>query len=290
MLIFKSFYRKKSTKIYLAIITLIFTAVLAVFTLRNYNMNQANYNFRKSYLMFEANKEELENIKNIKGIKKVTPCVKATILYTKLSDETNTNTENLMLIENNSLKIGQGIGNYELQYIFDFYTSQIYLNNTRLEFTINNFLEEEKEINYKYLHISPTDFKNYASQVDKYTYIVNLEKWFNKGKVEKELQKEILTISNIEEYDYNVRILDYSLLNCLIFTILLVILSIIFMIVLIVNIKNILIDENKNTKLYICLGFHKSTIKKYHFLEIFSLILLSLIIGNTIVSIVTLLL
>lgn len=290
MLIFKSFYRKKSTKIYLAIITLIFTAVLAVFALRNYNMNQANYNFRKSYLMFEANKEELENIKNIKGIKKVTPCIKATISYTKSSDKTNTNTENLMLIENNSVKIGQGIGNYELQYIFDSYTYQIYLNNTRLEFTINNFLEEEKEVYYKYLHISPTDFKNYTSQVDKYTYIVNLEKWFNKRKVEKELQKEILTISNIDEYDYNVRILDYSLLNCLIFTILLVILSIIFIFVLIVNIKNILIDENKNTKLYICLGFHKSTIKKYHFLEIFSLILLSLIISITIISIVTLLL
>ena len=75
-------------------------------------------------------------------------------------------------------------------------------------------------------------------------------------------------------------------MNILIFTVLLIVLSIIYIIVLIINIKNILIDENKNTRLYQCLGFTNTIIKKYHTLEIVSLLILSLLISIILVTLI----
>lgn len=290
MLILKSFYRQKSTKIYLAIITLIFTAILAVFSIRVYNINNANYNLRKSYLIFDAKKEEQEKIEQIKGINNIIFGIKSTAYATRAEWDVFEEPNDLILISNNTISPNHAVGNFEASFLFEMYTSEVYLNEEHLEFTIDYYLEEKEEEEYSYLYISPNDFNNLNSKVSNYTYIVNLDKWLDKKKVISKLEKEIPSLTNLEEHEYNVRTLDYSLMNIILFTVLLVILSIIFIVVLIVNIKNILIDEHKKTRLYECLGFHKSTIKKYHSLEISSLILLSLIISSIIVGLAILLL
>ena len=71
MIILKSFYRKKNTRIYLTVITLIFTAIISLFIARSYNVDQANQNLSKSYLRFTANKEAINDIAKIKGISNI---------------------------------------------------------------------------------------------------------------------------------------------------------------------------------------------------------------------------
>ena len=158
----------------------------------------------------------------------------------------------------------------------------------KLEFTIDKFLEQKKEEDYNYLYINSSDFNNLSKEVNEYTYIINLNKWLNRKNVIQELKEKIPSLKNFEEHEYNIKILDYSQMNILIFTVLLIVLSIIYIIVLVINIKNILIDESKNTRLYQCLGFTNTTIKKYHILEIASLLILSLIISAMLVTLILL--
>ena len=279
MIILKSFYRKKNIRIYLTIITLIFTAIISLFIARNYNVKQANKNLSKSYLMFDANKEEIELLQKMKELSHITYGIKSTAYLTKEEWDIHQSPDDLILIANNKVATNHAIANYDASFFFYMYSSEFYLGTQKLEFTIDNYLEQQKEEDYKYLYINPSDYNYLSSQVNKYTYIVNLDKWLNKKDVIKKLESSISSLSNLKEHEYNIKILDYSQMNIIIFTILLIALSIIYLVVLIINIKNILIDESKNTKLYQYLGFPNITIKKYQILEITSLLTLSLFIS-----------
>ena len=286
MIILKSFYRKKNIRIYLTIITLIFTAIISLFIARNYNVEQANKNMSKSYLMFDANKEEIELLEEMKELSNVRYSIKAYLNSERINNDPNFE-NSILLFKDENIKTGYASADENSYHVFDLATSNttsIYLNDKNLNLTINNYKEEQDEEQFYSLYINPDDFNNLSNQVNKYTYIVNLDKWLNKKEVIKELESSIPSLSNLNEHEYNIKILDYSQMNILIFTVLLIVLSIIYIIVLIINIKNILIDENKNTRLYQCLGFTKTTIKKYHILEIASLLILSLIISSLLVT------
>ena len=266
MIILKSFYRKKNIRIYLTVITLIFTAIISLFIARNYNVEQANKNFSKSYLMFNANKEEIELLEEMKELSNVRYSIKAYLNSERINNDPNIE-NSILLFKDENIKTGYASADENSYHVFDLATSNttsIYLNDKNLNLTINNYKEEQDEEQFYSLYINPDDFNNLSNQVNKYTYIVNLDKWLNK--------KEVIN----------------SQMNILIFTVLLIVLSIIYIIVLIINIKNILIDESKNTRLYQCLGFTNTTIKKYHILEIASLLILSLIISAMLVTLILL--
>lgn len=288
MIILKSFYRKKNIRIYLTVITLIFTAIISLFIARNYNVEQANKNFSKSYLMFDANKEEIELLEEMKELSNITYGIKSTAYLTRKEWNTYKEPRDLILIASQKVATNHAIANYEASFFFYMYSSEFYLGTRKLEFTIDKFLEQKKEEDYNYLYINSSDFNNLSKEVNEYTYIINLNKWLNRKNVIQELKEKIPSLKNFEEYEYNIKILDYSQMNILIFTVLLIVLSIIYIIVLVINIKNILIDESKNTRLYQCLGFTNTTIKKYHILEIASLLILSLIISAMLVTLILL--
>lgn len=288
MIILKSFYRKKNIRIYLTVITLIFTAIISLFMARNYNVDQANQNFSKSYLMFDANKEEIELLEEMKELSNITYGIKSTAYLTRKEWNTYKEPRDLILIASQKVATNYAIANYEASFFFYMYSSEFYLGTRKLEFTIDKFLEQKKEEDYNYLYINSSDFNNLSKEVNEYTYIINLNKWLNRKNVIQELKEKIPSLKNFEEYEYNIKILDYSQMNILIFTVLLIVLSVIYIIVLVINIKNILIDENKNTRLYQCLGFTNTTIKKYHILEIASLLILSLIISAMLVTLILL--
>lgn len=290
MIILKSFYRKKNIRIYLTVITLIFTAIISLFIARNYNVEQANKNFSKSYLMFDANKEEIELLEEMKELSNVRYSIKAYLNSERINNDPNIE-NSILLFKDENIKTGYASADENSYHVFDLATSNttsIYLNDKNLNLTINNYKEEQDEEQFYSLYINPDDFNNLSNQVNKYTYIVNLDKWLNKKEVIKELESSIPSLSNLNEHEYNIKILDYSQMNILIFTVLLIVLSVIYIIVLVINIKNILIDENKNTRLYQCLGFTNTTIKKYHILEIASLLILSLIISAMLVTLILL--
>lgn len=286
MIILKSFYRKKNTRIYLTVITLIFTAIISLFMARNYNVDQANQNLSKSYLMFDANKDAIDDIAKIKGLNHITYGIKSTAYLTREEWDTYKEPRDLILIASQKVATNHAIANYEASFFFYMYSSEFYLGTQKLEFTIDKFLEQKKEEDYNYLYINSSDFNNLSREVNEYTYIINVNKWLSRKNVIKELKEKIPSLKDFEEYEYNIKTLDYSQMNILIFTVLLIALSIIYIIVLIINIKNILIDENRNTRLYQCLGFTNTIIKKYHTLEIISLLILSLLISIILVTLI----
>ena len=288
MIILKSFYRKKNTRIYLTVITLIFTAIISLFMARNYNVDQANQNLSKSYLRFTANKESLNDIAKIKGISNIN----YSIIGYLINEETQNNPDQenrILIFPDEQINIGYATACDDSFIIYELNIpniTNIYVNKQKLNLNINNYIEEKNETNYYHLHINPKDFNNLSREINEYNYIINVNKWLSRKNVIKELKEKIPSLKDFEEYEYNIKILDYSQMNILIFTVLLIALSIIYIIVLIINIKNILIDENKNTRLYQCLGFTNTIIKKYHTLEIISLLILSLLISIILVTLI----
>ena len=113
MIIIKSFYRKKNTRIYLTVITLIFTAIISLFMARNYNIDQANQNFSKSYLMFDADKDAIDDIAKIKGLNNITYGIKSTAYLTKEEWNKYKEPQNLILIANKKIAPNHAIANYE---------------------------------------------------------------------------------------------------------------------------------------------------------------------------------
>ena len=288
MIILKSFYRKKNTRIYLTVITLIFTAIISLFIARSYNVGQANQNLSKSYLRFTANKEAINDIAKIKGISNIN----YSIIGYLINEETQNNPEQenrILIFPDEQISMGYATACDDSFYVFNLNipnATNIYVNHQKLNFNINNYIKEQNKTNYYHLHINPNDFNNLSKEVNEYTYIINLNKWLSRKNVIKELKEKIPSLKDFEEYEYNIKTQDYSQMNILIFTVLLITLSIIYIIVLIINIKNILIDENRNTRLYQCLGFTDKIIKKYYTLEITSLLILSLLISIILVTLI----
>lgn len=281
MLILKSFYRKKSTKIYLTVITLLFIGIISLFIARYYNINEANKIYYKSYIIFSANKEDLTKIENIKGINSLKFGLKGQNTTKDCMEEPDCEPNYLVIFNDNTI-----VKNHAKITLFNPKTGILLFNNEKITFTIDQIIETKKEENYSSLYISKTDFNTLSSKTNEYFYILTPKKWLDKEKIIKTLKKEIPSLSNLEEHEYRIKPFEYYTLNVTITTIFLIILSIIFLIILLINTKNILIDENKNSKLLKCLGFHKSTIKKYNVLKIISLLVLSIIISTLTISLI----
>lgn len=278
MIILKSFYRKKNTKIYLIIITLLFLAIGTLLYLRQNNYNRANNNLEPSYITFNANKENLEFIRNINGIKELKYGIKA-YYY----DEPYNYSKKIYLFSNNTVENSH---TYINGYLADDFSSiaSITLNENEYDFKVDKIINEN--IDFEYMYISTTDFNTLSTKTEYYTFFIYPNKWLEKDKIINKLQTKGISKENIEEYEKTRLVSNSFLTKYYLISIILIIIGIVFLIVLFITIKNILIDENKNTKLLKYLGFHNNTIKKYHILKIISLLALSFIISTLIISLI----
>lgn len=281
MIILKSFYRKKNTKIYLVIITLLFLSIGILLYLRQSNYNRANNNLEPSYISFNANKEALEFIQKINDIKELKYGIEA-YYYNKAHDDTRS----IYLFSNNEVENNY---TYISQYLTTDFSSiaSITLNGNKYHFKVNKIINEN--IDFEYMYISSTDFNTISSKSSNYTFFIYPSKWLEKDKIINRLKTFGILKENIEEYEKTRLVSNSFLTKYYLISIVLIIIGIIFLIVLFITIKNILIDENKNTKLLRCLGFRNSTIKKYHILKIISLLALSIVISTLIISLVIIL-
>ena len=278
MIILKSFYRKKNTKIYLVIITLLFLAMGTLLYLRQNNYNRANSNLEPSYIKFNSNKENLEFIKNIKGIKELKYGIE-TYYY----DETYNYSKSIYIFSNNTVENNHTYISQQLT--SDFLSiASITLTENKYNFKVDKIINEN--IDFNYMYISPTDFKTLSTKTKYYTFFIYPNKWLEKNKIINKLQTKGIAKEDIEVNEKTRLYSNSFLTKYYIISIILITIGIIFLIVLFITIKNILVDENKNTKLLKYLGFHNNMIKKKHILKIISLLTLSIIISTLIISLI----
>ena len=241
MLILKSFYRKKSTKIYLTVITLLFIGIISLFIARYYNINEANKIYYKSYIIFSANKEDLTKIENIKGINSLKFGLKGQNTTKDCMEEPDCEPNYLVIFNDNTI-----VKNHAKITLFNPKTDILLFNNEKITFTIDQIIETKKEENYSSLYISKTDFNTLSSKTNEYFYILTPKKWLDREKIIKTLKKEIPSLSNLEEHEYRIKPFEYYTLNVIITTIFLIILSALmiviggtFLILYFVNLKQV---------------------------------------------------
>lgn len=243
-IIYKSFFKKKSTKIYLGIFLLLGITFSFLFVSKKYLIAKENEAYPNSFIYF-LSKENIDLTKE-KSIKSFNKAIEVNcnnqlthVFITK--DKT-------ILNEEDEKKLECHIDDYTINY-----SSIINVN------LINN------EKIYNYLDEKEND----------YYYFITLKNWIEKDKTIKVLKDKYNVEINIEEY--KIDSMEYKDI-IFIFDIFIKIIYILFVVLCIISIFNIIIDESKNNFLYYSLGYSKMKIIKLTINKIFLILFIPLCI------------
>ena len=139
MLLLKSFFRAKTTRIYLIIMCLVFSLFFIVNNSRNYYSNIIDDYYEGERIIIEADLSEYAKIKKLPNIKKVTPALKIqTITWPAqylIKDETNQLKENEIIISKahkNTYQINDSVN--------------FYLGNISYSFNLKEYSTIDKQI------------------------------------------------------------------------------------------------------------------------------------------------
>ena len=266
MLVYISFIRKKITKIYLLIYTLLLIALFVLlFASKNFEILENN-TYDGSFIEVKSdNIAELKKIKNIKDY----------FLALKLKD----GFEEIYLIGNNELTENEIIlPNHFQNSLSKEETIELELNKT-YEFNIKNF--DSNKNNFSFVNVSKKiieDNKSFS-----HSYIIILNNWLKKDKTIKKLEDKY-GIDNVvfqrhsssENYETYINIVK----------VLILVLLFIFIIILLTTCFNIVQDEHKKNDLYYKLGYSKKKILKFNLIKIIILVILSFVIALIFSSII----
>ena len=266
MLVYISFIRKKITKIYLLIYTLLLIALFVLlFASKNFEILENN-TYDGSFIEVKSdNIVELKKNKNIKDY----------FLALKLKD----GFEEIYLIGNNELKENEIIlPNHFQNSLSKEEPVELELNKT-YEFNIKNF--DSNKNNFSFVNVSKKiieDNKSFS-----HSYIIILNNWLKKDKTIKKLEDKY-GIDNVvfqrhsssENYETYINIVK----------VLILVLLFIFIIILLTTCFNIVQDEHKKNDLYYKLGYSKKKILKFNLIKIIILIILSFVIALIFSSII----
>lgn len=255
MLIIKSFFRKKTTKIYLVVYCLIiFVIGLLIFV--NSILKAKNQDlYYGSYIFIEC--DNIQSIKD-KSIEKIYKAI--TVKYADYYD--------LLLVYNDSYKLNEN------EIIFSKSYSSEYNINDEIEFdydknTLKTIIKgfDNKKGYYDVIFASKKLIEKYHN--DK--YIIILKDWSKKEDFINRLDSY-----NIYNYLDRINTSNYMLESYItIINISINVLIVLFAIVLIVTCVNIIIDERKKNIAYLNIGYNKLKLKIYNCLKITLLILTS---------------
>lgn len=261
MLIFKSFFRKKTTKIYLVVYTLIIFIICLLLSVREFlEIKQRELYIGSNILISTENIKELEHINNIKKIYKA---VKIKI----------DNYNEMIMINNDKYKIYNNdiiIPNlYKENYRINDKLICYYKDNTKIEFKVKDY--DTFTNNSDIVYVSKEIINKYSTEHDN-LYLITLKNWEKKDYFMEEIKK----INNIDEI--NIRINNngdsyITFINTL--NVMLIIILILFIIVLIITSYNIIDDEEKKNIIYYKIGYKKNHLKYYNYLKILILIIIS---------------
>lgn len=301
-MILKSFYRKKSTIIYLTIITLLFL-VLSIMLIINRYLEEIknNYYIDSNLVLIKSNidyKDLLENYNNIINIKKCILFSYTDDLITE-SYVNDLNINNKVIVypdddlENEEIILGL------MTYYYEFSKSKI--SNILNESIKVNF--DGKELNLNLIDVVDNERKSniYIADelfeeltINNYSYTFNIKTEKDEKEVRKYLDENIdgevyyLKYELADDYVINEKIDNYISIS----KILTLVLSGGLLLILIIINKNIIADLDKNMMLEYKLGVKPMDIKKnvmkrlisLHIISFMLSIIVALIISNVIVS------
>ena len=273
MLIFKSFYRKKTTKNFLIIFILLYTIMGTLFFLRQYYIKETNKTYSNAYIYVEDtnNCQRLYHYKNITDIQEALTLEIANQEYFFKIDKQLSDNEiilpSLLPTDNSQTTIDL---TYE-QYSHNFQVKGLQENGTYSSFysvNANNFalLKNQKEV--------------------KSICAFSLNNWLNKDKTLAKLDKQY---DQIYTFNYKSANLDFTNINKVL-SIFLNIFIYIFLAILLTSIINIIFSEKTKNTLYTAIGFTQSQVLGYLFLKILSLHILAIPLGYCFAKIIYLLL
>lgn len=264
MIFLKSFFRKKSIKIYLAIISIILFFLLFSISIKNYYLDLVNSNYEYSYIEFEylGNKDDIKKIKNINQV------------YEGFS---------LRLDEGNYyFLINDYIGLNDFEIVADKYIfpdqnigSEVSFYNTNL--IIKDLFENSSLYNVIYINSNTYKYLLSLLKPNVFIYRVTLTNWLNEEKTIKNIEDN-LKVNNLTTFLNKKENINFESV-ILVFQTAIIIFSIVFIIVLVVTYINIVNDEKKKNYIYKCLGYSKNLIRLINFTKLSILTILSFVIS-----------
>ena len=261
MLIFKSFLRKKTTKTYLLIYTIILSTLFTLFITKNIMVELENNNYNGSFIEIED--DGSININKLDNIDKIYHAVYIKENYNKvffINDDSYNLKNNEIIIPIKYQKEMQVNDELELE-----------IANNAYKFIVKDFLNSKNDN----VFIVSSNIIKENDNLDK-SYLLVLKNWLKKDKTFDEIRDNYKNV-NISSYFYTSN--DSYTTFITIINILLSILIFLFAIILIVTCFNIIQDEKKKNDIYYKLGYLKTNLKKYNLFKIICLISIALIIS-----------
>lgn len=264
MLIYKSFFRKKTTKTYFIIYSLIVLVIGLLLSTKSILESKEKTLYYGSYILVNTNNiNELEKLPDIDKIYETIP-IKVNGYYEIVlihDDKYNVNGNHVIIpiINKDEYKIKDkifvDIDGKQVELIIDGYD---YINgNNEILYTSNDIINK------------------YTKNSSK-SYLLMLKNWGKYNIVLKKLNK-IKDINDIKIRSYSVN--DSLNTFITIVNIMLLVLIILFMIVLVITSINIIDDENKKNIIYSKIGYNKHKLKICNLVKIIMLILFSSIVS-----------
>jgi len=243
-IIYKSFFKKKTTKIYLWIFISLGIVFSFLIIARKYLIIKSNEAYPESFLvMYSKDNINLEKEKNIKSYNKA------------INVDCNNHLTNVFITEHKPIFTNE---------------SEEYLNCN-----INNYIIEYTHVKNINIIKNPDLYNSLKDSQEEFYYFISLKSWFDKNKTAQYLSDKYHTEVGIEEY--KIDSMDYK--NIIVITDLFIKISILLFVILsIITIANIIIDEKKNNFLYYALGYSKIKIISININKIFLIIVIPLCI------------
>lgn len=254
-MIIKSFYRRKSTKIYFILISLISFFILSLCFYIHYLNSIVSNNDRLIYFKNATANYELEDACTLVNIK-------SSDLKIYLEEYELSNRAIMKMMSN--LAENNVVINLENKIDLTSFKKSIIIYNQNKQIELN-IQEINQTGNYNYLYVSK---KIFYELWDKKTYCVDEKKYKNDG-------TEITILENTS-YEEESKTLDIKK-KIQILKVFLCFVIITSLVILITIIKNILFDLKKEIELLYILGIRRLTIFYYNFIRMISLFILPLI-------------
>lgn len=254
-MIIKSFYRRKSTKIYFILISLISFFILSLCFYIHYLNSIVSNNDRLIYFKNATANYELEDACTLVNIK-------SSDLKIYLEEYELSNRAIMKMMPN--LAENNVVINLENKIDLTSFKKSIIIYNQNKQIELN-IQEINQTGNYNYLYVSK---KIFYELWDKKTYCVDEKKYKNDG-------TEITILENTS-YEEESKTLDIKK-KIQILKVFLCFVIITSLVILITIIKNILFDLKKERELLYIFGIRRLTIFYYNFIRMISLFILPLI-------------
>lgn len=287
MVIYKAFFRKRKTKLYISTLVIMIFIMLFIFNSANYYSNLINNNYIKnSYFYtryYDLLNENSVTYFNIINIEEVLLIPKENIFFSS-----NTDLKNEILVNQNSglviiykdklLKENSAYIRLS-KFIYNTFSKELKNLNYIIFKKINNniVLKSKETAKFAYVKVSE-DIYNDIYDKSYVNYIFNTKNYRNINKI---LQKFDNKVNFVQNYEDNNTLETLKTLEKIfdILSLILIICGLAFFVIFIVIIRNIFIEEYQDMQLEWLLGYNHKKIRNIIVIKITLISILSFVIS-----------